>query len=264
MKRTLLGILLGLLLLAYPTADLFAQSTYFVDRRQKDDAAVDRNILFPTAETIGAGRVAVSDYDILLLGLTIGTTESSQFTVNFFLPGLLLNSFSAMGSIKLQVHRSERLLVAVQPLFGVVAGRHDNGFWFNGAVIVDYLVHPNGSVLLTGGAGLGYGTSDNEYEDESANLLHLHGGLQFRLGPYARFLTEVWFPATYLVDREEAGFVEEFVWFNWGLRLCGAHVALDITFIRPLTDELVESDGVQTVGFPWINLTGRWEKWGQH
>jgi len=55
------------------------QASHVLGRKDRD-AAVDRNILLPSAETLSKGDIAVNSYELLLLGMSVGVTDAVELS----------------------------------------------------------------------------------------------------------------------------------------------------------------------------------------
>jgi hypothetical protein len=88
------------------------------------DAAIDRTITMPNAETVGNGIFTLNNYEIALFGLTYGITDDTQASLLFvpYLTSLTLNN--VLISVKTRLYSNSDFIFSLQP-FGAYHSNFD-------------------------------------------------------------------------------------------------------------------------------------------
>jgi hypothetical protein len=186
-----LAVMVGLIPLLLPEWAVAQQGA--LDARRTSDASSDRNILFSTAETLPAGSVTVNDYEILLLGASVGLTDRVTLTAGFLpFPVIVLHA-----GLKVQVARTETFLVSVMPTFGTGweprhSGRGGEKLTLaGGLVFADALLwggEHEGVLSVGGGTSWAVGEEDGLYRK---GLWLLSAGLYLGLSERWKLLGEL-------------------------------------------------------------------------
>ena len=229
------SIISGLAILLVMT-NAFGQSQTPSQLRKFSDPAVDRNILFGTAETIGRGQVTINQYEVLFIGATYGLSDRVQTSLTVLLLPLFLDEGVVFAvSTKLKLLDTGRILLAVKPGLGMFA--FSGGFAASGSLSghVDFLLDRQGAfvVTLTGGVAA---FLDAEGKDWEANDLYVLGGaagFSARFGPI-KLMLEIAMPVQNQIFTVDPEFDAETVLLNYGIRFFNKYFAFDFSLIKTL------------------------------
>lgn len=237
-------------------------------KRKKDDASVDRNILFPTAETISKGDVTFNSYEILFAGLSYGISDDMQVSATTMLPITTDIPFILLASLKYRLLKNKNIIISVQPNFSLFRESFDDNDGqetvtaggFGGSLLIDYLLDPAAKYVLTGGvnAQFMFGGSDrSDFQVADGAIFYFYGALSARLGKMVKLMAELSVPGGIYWggDGTEFRVVEQALLFNYGIRFFGKSVAVDLSFIRPIHPDV--DTGSLLMGIPWLNFSAR-------
>jgi len=230
--------------------------------RRRQDPSVDRNITFPSAETVPKGYFAINSYELLGLGVSFGITDNFQLSLSAVLPFLGVAAFGP--SLKWCFLRSDRIIMSVQG--GAVLASASGGGGFNAlglGLYLDFVLDQGGTLVLS----LSNIIYLQKYTGSCANCTWEYAGyatvptasLTWKVRRNIKFLTEflAFFPIAGFdaFDADYAGekTVETFYYFNYGVRLFGKTVALDVTLLRELFKEKKEL----VMGIPYVVFSVR-------
>jgi hypothetical protein len=222
--------------------------------RRQSDAAVDRNILSPTAETLNEGQLTFNSYELFLAGVSYGVTNDFQISGTTLLP--ITEDFPLVLAIagKLRVHKTESSIFSIQPLVLVLSNNGSTASLMGLYALYDRILDEEGKVAVTlGGSALGVvGSSDADINLSDGLLLSLTAGISARTGRIVKLMGELTLPAAYHDGTTE--FAEEGMLFNYGVRFFGPTLAVDLTFVRPIHPDV---DTGLILGFPFVAFSAR-------
>jgi len=119
LNKLLGGIMKILIIFLFMFSFLLLGDENFSSLRKNSDAAADRNILTPSAETLNQWDVTINNYEILMTGISLGLTDNLEFslTVEPFDLGMFMDSFY-VGALKYKFFDTGKHLLSLQ-LVGV-------------------------------------------------------------------------------------------------------------------------------------------------
>lgn len=237
-------------------------------KRKKDDASVDRNILFPTAETINKGDVTFNSYEVLFAGLTYGISDDMQISATTMLPIVTEIPFILLGSLKYRVLKNNNIIVSVQPNFSLFRETFNGSSGdetvtaggFGASLLLDYLLDPAGKFVLTGGVNAQFmfgGSDESDFQVADGAIFYLYGAFSAKLGKMVKLMAELSLPGGIYWggDGTEFEVVQQALLFNYGIRFFGKSVAVDLSFLRPIHPDV--DTGSLLMGIPWLNFSAR-------
>ncbi len=237
--------------LAVPGSDARASGA---DARKQADAAVDRNILLPSAETISAGQLTFNDYEIFLVGLTYGITDDLQVSATTLLPIVSDIPFVALVSAKYRLIAMDNMLLSIQPTLNLAHSSGETGGTFGFQLLYDYIVDDAGDLTLSAGLSANWlfvaGTFDEV--SDGAGLL-LGGAVTWRVAEIVKLMGELVLPGA--IGGGEFELVEQALLFNYGVRFFGERIAVDLTFLRPIHPDV--DVGPLLMGIPYLTFSAR-------
>ncbi len=243
-----------------PTAAPPADS---VAARRESDAAIDRNILLPSAEIGPAGEITFNSYELILAGLSYGFTDRTQGTLTLLLPITTDIPLLITGSLKYVLSRSTTTVVSIMPTLMVLKDGGSDLFigTFGGGILADRVLDAQGKFALTGSLfahfGFGKGGTDADLQAAEGVVILGSGAFTARLGRHVKLLTEIILPGGYSWAGSSNRFdiVEQALIFGYGVRFFGSSIGVDLTFLRPLHPD-VDTGGL-LMGVPWVAFSGR-------
>ena len=225
-----------------------------VSLRKAADASVDRNIVMPTAETLGKGEWAINSYELLGFGVSYGVADQAHVSFTTIAPITTDFPIGGILSGKFQVVETSRFLFALQPSASWFTQEGDSAGTVSLNAACDFVLDQQGRVALTlaevstwsysGDGNIGLG---------DAALFLLSGGINGRVGKFVKLMGEVVLIATYADG--DFDFVDEGFFFNYGIRFFGRTLAADLSFIRPVG----EDTGEFLMGIPYVSFTARFD-----
>lgn len=222
------------------------------DDARLDDPNVDRGFLLPTAETQPARTFTISDYEIVLAGVTYGITDRLQIGVTGLVLGPVFDvERMVLGNVKWQAMRWGPLHVALDAAFTYsVANRDDLPGHLPPATTYSPQAGIVASLCLTEGChslvtanvhglvGLGDG--------EARGTVLYSLAATMRLWSHGKLLLELSRQAAIAREKDRASPM-----LGVGLRLFGSHVAGDLGLLAAI------DSGGGLVPFPFASLTVR-------
>ena len=247
----------GLVTVAGSAAPARAQSP--ADIRKQADASVDRNIIFPSAETINGGDLTFNDYEILFVGLTYGITDDLQLSATTLLPVVEEIPLVAAVSAKYRLIARDHLVFSIQPGVNVIHDDGDTFGTFGFQLLLDYVVDQDGDLVLSLAESTQFGFGSFEFGESGVAdgaVLTFGVGASWRVAEIVKLLAELVFPT--VVSWADIGdsfyILEEAFLFNYGVRFFGESIAVDLTFLRPLHPDASESF---VMGIPYLAFSAR-------
>jgi hypothetical protein len=225
------------------------------EKRRRNDASVDRNILNSTAETIKEGQWTVNSYEVIGVGLSYGVTDDFQLSGTLFpLPGGKGDEFvifSLTGKYRMRTTRDS--IFSLKPLV-VASSNYRSGAVLAGlSAIYDEILDEEGKFVLTlGGSALGaFGSTNSGVHLSDRLIMSLHSGLSAQLGNRFKVIGELILPASYF--NGEAHISKNALLFNYGVRLFGPTFAMDLSLMKLLQYEIPEFP----FGLPFLSFSFR-------
>ncbi|MDZ4696189.1 MAG: hypothetical protein SGI86_13670 [Deltaproteobacteria bacterium] len=261
MKRVQSVCLSGLMAFAFTNANKVsaqestpAQSQTPAEARRAGDAAVDRNILVPTAETLNEGDLTFNSYELLLAGLTYGITDDLQISGTTLLPVTEDFPFVLVAAAKYRLHKGPLSIFSVQPTVAIFANDGENATLLGIQALYDRILDPEGKWVLTlAGGGYGVlGSTSGDIDLNDGTVLTMSAGISGRLGRIVKFIGELYLPAVYSNGDFEFG--EEALLFNYGVRFFSHSIAVDLAFLRPIHPD---ADTGLVMGIPFVTFSAR-------
>lgn len=227
-----------------------AQDLSLTDSARARDAANDRGILTSRADTVGEGQWNINSYQLMFAGVTYGATDRLQLSAT----GLILfhSEMPTVGVVsgKYAFYRGERgVLSASLNLGGIGVEIFESSevVYFMGASVQgDY--HLGRRVSLHG--SLDAQTSIQDFAQDA--FMRASGGVTVQATSFVRVLGEVVVP---LVTDEGDTRWPEFIMANYGVRFHSEMLAADLTFIRPIGEDM-NNDGF-ILGVPFVAFSAR-------
>ena len=198
------------------------------------DAAIDRHLVSPTAQTLAAGEFSFSDYEIVGLGLSYGITDRLEASFTTAVPWPL-PVFGGVASVKARAWGNRWCTVSGQVVLEYAYSlRHTHVLTPALAALVD-LHTPDGSLLWSTAVGVlqpfafGGGWAGRNTDRP---LWALASGPVVRVHPHVRLLAQVvalgGFGTVHTASEPHGdGLTAEAV-LAWGVRFSGRDVALDL------------------------------------
>ncbi len=189
-----------------------------------------RLLLAPTGRPLRAGQGYISAYEIFFAFLSVGVTDFLSFAGGMtLLPGAEDQLFFLAPKLTLPLH-SEAVNIGAGVVYGNIFSSNSSG-----AGIV-YGVGTFGSQYAAVTVGLGYGFAGGEFASKPVFVL----GGETQVSSNIKLVTENWFPAG-----------TDFKLLSFGIRFFGEHLAADLGFMYPLSDE----GGMSGFPFfPWVGF----------
>jgi hypothetical protein len=254
-SKSLVGIVLGLsmafVLPAQAQDDMGGGLT-----RQQADAGIDRNIILPSAETIGEGKWAFNSYELFLAGLTYGLSDTTQVSLTTLVPIFQGTPLVLAGAAKIKLLDEDDMIVSVQSGLIVASLDGDVGGTFGGSVIADFILDPekravlSTSLLTTFAFGADVGVAPGA-------LLAGAVAFSYQTGDFVKLLAEVIVPVVYRWELELFEIFKEGTVLNYGVRFFGESFSVDLTFIRPIHPDAQEGNPF-ILGLPYLAFSSRW------
>ncbi len=247
-------LVIAVVLLATPA---LGQGATPSQKRKNADAAVDRNIIFSSAETINKGALTINSYELFLLGLTYGFSNDFQGSFTTLLPITADFPLTMMFSGKWQFLNTGKILVSLQPNFGFMTQEGDTLGGFGIGIAADFIVDDDGeyvftlsetNMMLFGNVG-----SDGVLSDGVA--FAVAAGFTARVARAVKLLVEMSVPGAAVWDRGDFELFPEGTLFSYGVRFFGETVAVDLSFLRPIHPDA--DAGFLVMGFPYLTFSAR-------
>jgi hypothetical protein len=228
------------------------------DSRRAFDAAVDRNIFLPSAETLPEGTFVINSYEIMWLGLSYGLTDYLQLSLTGALPvHALKNAF--LGA-KLKLHKSSNFVISTQATTGIyLTARNESGGFALG-VLLDWIVDRDRNYVVS--VSQHYATAYNwkegvqEYRDLDFKTFHMSLTSVCLNARFARSF-KVFVEALFIlgeVEGDESVLMDEPFILNYGIRLASPKFSIDFSFLKPMTTPFEEFYGL---GLPYLTFAVR-------
>jgi hypothetical protein len=224
--------------------------------RQADDASVDRNVLFPTAEVQPSGHFVITDVEGVCPGAWLTLWERLQVGAAGAIPVVDGMPAVVMTGAKLKILSSEQFLFSVVPWYIYASANDDDtrGHSYGALGVADILFDPEGTFVLTAGAGLGaiHASGPNYWVLADMGIGLMFAGANLRLGDWFKIMAELIVPAAY-----DGAFhmLTQGIVFDYGVRVYGSMFSIDASMLM-LADSDYRSDDFP-LGFPWIGLSLR-------
>jgi hypothetical protein len=188
-----------------------------------------RLLLAPTGRPLRAGQGYFSAYEIFFTFFSVGITDFLSFAGGLtLLPGAEDQLFYLAPKLTLPLH-SEAVNIGAGIVYGNVFSSNSSGAGFV------YGVGTFGSQYAAVTVGLGYGFAEGEFASKPVLVL----GGETQVSSSIKLVTENWFAVG--ADSKLLSF---------GIRFFGEHLAADLGFMYPLSDE----GGMS--GFPFLPWVG--------
>jgi|GEM_PF-5344188 len=223
-----------------------------LEDRADADASASRGILIPTAETIGEGKLTVTDFEILFVNATYGVSDDLQVGVTTILP--LFASMPTFGifSGKLKVQESDTYQISVQPSALVLGDSGVYGGTIGVQAMADIVLDSEGSWVLSLSENNMFAWGDGELISEGFAFT-LGASLQGQISSKIKLLCELFTPGVVPFEGDAELFGEA-AGFGYGVRFFGEGLSGDITFLRPLDSDMA---GALLLGLPLLSVTAR-------
>lgn len=208
------------------------------------DAQCDRVIFIPTAETMPAGTVAFSIYELVVLRLAYAVSDDVLFDAILFALGPFIDDtpyFIEVGA-KWAITRGESFRAALLGAISTWGDERESVYAFRAMGMGQLCFSPTCQQSLTFAGLFGHLEVDRGFQLAGAAL-----GLLARFSRIASFTLE---PAV-LVPLEDGD--ESLPLLSYGIRLGRESWALDIAFVRPLIEDI----DLPAPGFPIATFTYR-------
>jgi len=237
--------------------------------RQKVDASVDRNILLPSAETIGKGNFAFNSYQVAFAGFTYGMTESSQLSFSTLLPVYGEIPTVILLNAKIKVVETDRVILSVQPQGGLVhksGGGDSASIGILGAgMAVDVRLDDEARAIFSGAffANTLFASDSvtgSELGETGLASFTLTAGFNYRIGDFVKLMTELTLPAAYVWagGRDTFEVIEQGLLLGYGVRFFGETLAFDLTFLRPVHPDVANDfTDIFPMGYPYIAFSAK-------
>jgi len=230
------------------------------DPRQ-GDAAASHGMLSSRAETVGAGRLAVSDRNLVVVGVSYGFTDNLQATATGLLPVYEGAPHTAAIEARQVVARTARATVAVRGAAGVInqPANTRTALVLGAGGLADLDVSSGGGLALHGAlsAGTGLGEHLSDVFDISDGMAILgEVGASARVHERLALQAELWLPTTWAGSQ---GKVSSLQWalLAYGLRFTSRAVSVDAGFVKGLGHG-IDIDPY-LLGFPYLGATAVFE-----
>lgn len=226
------------------------------ERRKRADASVDRNVLSPTAETIGKGDFTVNSYELLVIGGTYGITDDVQISASTLVPITTDIPFVLLSAVKWNFLQTGRVLLSLQPHLQYASDSGDTIGGIGAGILADFLLDDKGDFVVTlaetntmaFGNNIDGGLSDGF-------IVTLMAGINARVGRKVKLMAEFLLPGGVFWDEGRTELLEEALLFNYGIRFFGESVAVDLCFLRPAHPDM-DAEGL-LMGFPYLTFSAR-------
>ncbi len=225
------------------------------EMRRASDASVDRNIILPSAETIGQGKLSFNSYELFLAGLTYGFTDNLQLSLSGLLPITEDVPLVLVFNGKYRLWHSERFILSVIPSGSIVSKDDVTAGSLGVGMAADLILDQRGHFVLHGGGNILWawgGADDKDVEFLDGGLFMLNTGMSYRVHKYVKLLFELTLPGGHY--NGEFKLVEEGLLLAYGVRFCSASISVDLTFIRPVHPDV---DTEFVMGFPFLAFSAR-------
>jgi hypothetical protein len=258
--RGLLAVLLAVASYgALPTPPAWAWAWPDAPDWTADDAAVDRHLLTPTAQTLRQGEVSLTDWEVIGLGVSYGVTDAIEASFTTIVPWPA-PIFGGVAAVKVRVWGDAVATVSVQGVLEYAYNVEETHVLTPGVAGLVDLHTQDGTLLWSTSVGLmqpfafGGGWAGRNTDRP---LWALASGPVVRVHPNIRLLAGVMalggFGTTHVAsDRNGEGLTAEAV-ATYGVRFSGRTVALDLAMVRYLGDQ----GGYWILGFPIGSITVR-------
>lgn len=231
-----------------------AASASPTESRRARDASVDRNILMPAAETIGAGEFTFNSYELLLAGVTYGVTDDIAVSVTGLLPVLedLPRYVSVTGKFRLLAGSNDIFSLQPSVMHFAVDGGSASLFGVN--ALYDHVFDAEGrhTFTLAATALTVPGADGGDVDLPDGGLLAVSGAFNVQPASHVKCLAEFYLPAA--IGGGESDFVEQALLLNYGIRFFGRHIAVDLTFLRPIHPD---AETPFVLGLPFVVFSAR-------
>ncbi len=270
-------ILIALLIGSYTGSARTTKVTEINNKKdiQDTDPNADRIGGSNTAECLPSGKSSISVYNGALIQGTWAIGDRTEVSISGLLP---IFQITAIGSIKHQFYKTQKLRMAVQGFIGSMYVFIDKDadltiFGGGGGTILDVCLKPGCHSMISFGlrAGVGdivgknstMGIVDNL---NTTGLFYVSSKVKLYAGIN---LYQLVLPVTKKVDDdiESESFGDiGFVYLNYGIRIHGSSFAVDLGLIRPIFVFFIhksEIKGVEDVmkylpiGYPSVSFTYR-------
>lgn len=222
-----------------------------LEDRAAADASASRGILIPTAETVGAGNLTVTDFELFFIKATYGVTDDFQVAATTLLPLFIYMPTIGIFSGKLKLQETETFQLSVQPSALIVEESGIYGGTLGVQALADFVLDDAGKWVLT--------LSENnllvwgEGEVAEGFAFTFGASIQGQVSSKIKLLAELFTPGVVPFEGNPELFAEA-MGLGYGVRLFGESLSGDITFIRPLDPDLA---GSLLLGFPLLSVTAR-------
>lgn len=253
--RTVLSVLaVGLALVASAPAGADTPA----ELRKTADAAVDRNFLTPTAETVNAGDLTFNSYEVFFAGLTLGVTDDFQVSATTMLPVVEGTPLIVALSAKVQLVSQPHLRFSVQPSGLMVSSDGNRAGVLGAQLLLDYVVDEDGRfvVSLMESNDFAFGSTEGDLDVLETMFIGFGASAAWQLGGNVKLIGELTLPGGY--SNGETELVEEALVLTYGARFFGSSVAADLAFIRPIHPDVDNTiSKVLPMGFPFVTFSAR-------
>ena len=232
------------------TLVLLTLSTARGANRKRDDVSAGRNIATASAETVEGGTVTVSNYELVFMGLTYGVTDNLQLSTTTLLPIFQGMPLTLLATAKYRAVATKHFILSVQSGAFVAPGLSSLGV----GVHADFIFDRKGTIVVSAGAqgallregDRGMGSRGARFE----SVLLLNAAFSAVLARHAKILLEVLLPASGMLAGQTQ-FYAEGTMLNYGVRFFGSGIAVDLTFLRPISVEEFP------LGIPFVAASAR-------
>ena len=223
-----------------------------LEDRASADASASRGILIPTAETIGAGKLTVTDFEILFVNATYGVTDDLQLGVTTILPLFADMPTFGIFSGKAKLQETESFQVSVQPSISVMGTDGAYGGTLGVQALADFVLDDEGKWVLTLSENNMFAWGDGEFISDGFAFT-IGASVQGQISTKIKLIAEVFTPGVVPFEGNAELFGEA-AGFGYGVRFFGEGLSGDITFLRPLDPSLA---GDLRLGLPLLSITSR-------
>jgi hypothetical protein len=221
----------------------------------RGDPNIDRAWLSPTAATQPQGTWSFNDWELVLVGITYGVTNSVQLSAAFFPPFVQNQPFAGFASLKVGLIPEGRVRLSGSLSLGIASDGGDNSETHGGglaggvlSLCTDDPCASLASVFVFAGFALG--------ESQSLVPIYFGGSLVQRLSEHVKLSVEV-DSGGWLGSGTESTGLANGALVTYGVRFFGHDIAVDVGLIRPFIF-YKDVNNPFVLGYPMVAFSYRW------